>query len=42
MLLYVCARIGDDIAGIVGALVPLILFGIAEIILVATTKPLSR
>ena len=42
MLLYVCARIGDDIAGLVGALVPLILVGIAEIILVATTKPLAR
>jgi hypothetical protein len=39
VLLYVSARIGYDIAGVIGALAPLVLFGCAEIILVVTTRP---
>jgi hypothetical protein len=39
VLLYISARIGYDIAGVIGALAPLVLFGCAEIILVVTTRP---
>ncbi|MFK4442981.1 hypothetical protein ABH944_003236 [Caballeronia udeis] len=41
VLLYVCARIGYEIAGPAGAIAPLIAFGCVEAVLVRTTKPLS-
>lgn len=40
ILLYVCARIGYEIAGPVGAIAPLIMFGCVEAVLVRATKPL--
>jgi uncharacterized MAPEG superfamily protein len=39
VLLYVCARFGFEIAGTVGAIVPLVLFGGAEGVLFWTTRP---
>ena len=41
VLLYVCARFGFEVAGTIGAIVPLVLFGAAEIVLTRVTKPLS-
>jgi len=41
VLLYVCSRFGFEIAGPVGAIVPLVLFGGAEAVLASATKPLS-
>ncbi len=40
VLLYVCARFGFEVAGPVGAIVPLVLFGGAEAVLVLATRPL--
>ena len=40
--LYVCARFGFEIAGTVGAIVPLVLFGGAEGLLFWATKPLHH
>jgi uncharacterized MAPEG superfamily protein len=42
VLLYVCGRFGFEIAGTVGAIVPLVLFGGAETVLVWATRPLRR
>ena len=42
VLLYVCARFGFEIAGTVGAIVPLVLFGGAEGVLFWATKPLHH
>jgi hypothetical protein len=39
VLLYVCARFGYDIAGPVGAILPLIAFAAAEAVLVWATRP---
>jgi hypothetical protein len=39
VLLYVCARIGFEIAGLAGAIAPLVVFGCAEAFLVRATKP---
>jgi hypothetical protein len=39
VLLYVSARFGFEIAGIVGAITPLALFGCAEVFLVWATRP---
>jgi len=41
VLLYVCARIGYEIAGPAGAIAPLIVFGCVEAVLVRTTRPVS-
>jgi len=41
VLLYVCARIGYEIAGPAGAVAPLIVFGCVEAVLVRTTRPVS-
>jgi hypothetical protein len=41
VLLYVCARIGYEIAGPAGAIAPLIVFGCVEAVLVWATKPVS-
>jgi hypothetical protein len=41
VLLYVCARMGYEIAGPVGAIAPLIIFGCVEAVLVRATKPLG-
>ncbi|HUZ67227.1 MAG TPA: MAPEG family protein [Beijerinckiaceae bacterium] len=41
VLLYVCARFGFEIAGPVGALTPLVLFGCIEAFLVRATKPVQ-
>ena len=41
ILLYVCARIGHEIAGPVGAIAPLVIFGCVEAVLVRATKPLG-
>lgn len=41
VLLYVCARIGYEIAGPVGAMVPLVIFGCVEAVLVRATKPVN-
>ncbi len=40
VLLYVCARFGFELAGPVGAITPLVLFGAAEAVLTCTTRPL--
>jgi hypothetical protein len=39
VLLYVCARIGYEIAGPAGAIAPLVVFGCVEAFLVRTTRP---
>ena len=39
VLLYVGARFGHDLAGAIGAIVPLVIFAAIEIILVRTTRP---
>jgi MAPEG family len=39
VLLYVCARFGHDLAGAIGAIVPLVIFAAIEIVLVKTTRP---
>lgn len=39
VLLYVCARFGYEIAGVAGAAAPLVLFAIAEAVLVRATRP---
>jgi hypothetical protein len=39
VLLYVCARIGYEIAGAAGAIAPLIAFGCVEAVLVRATRP---
>ncbi len=39
VLLYVCAKIGFEIAGLAGAIAPLVVFGCAEAFLVRATKP---
>jgi hypothetical protein len=41
VLLYVCARIGYEIAGPAGAIAPLIVFGCVEAVLVRATRPVS-
>jgi hypothetical protein len=41
VLLYVCAKIGYEIAGPAGAIAPLIVFGCVEVVLVRATKPVS-
>ena len=41
VLLYVVARFGGELAGWPGAIALLVLFGIGEAILVATTKPIT-
>ncbi|QIE25765.1 hypothetical protein SBC1_49620 (plasmid) [Caballeronia sp. SBC1] len=41
VLLYVCARIGYEIAGPAGAIAPLIAFGCVEAVLVRATRPVS-
>lgn len=38
VLLYVCARFGYEVAGTVGAAVPLVLFGIAELLLISAVR----
>jgi hypothetical protein len=40
VLLYVCARIGYEMAGPAGAIAPLIVFGCVEAVLVRATRPL--
>jgi len=39
VLLYVCARFGNDVAGPAGALSPLVLFGVIEAYLFYATRP---
>ena len=39
VLLYVCARFGNDVAGPAGALAPLVLFGVIEAYLFYATRP---
>jgi hypothetical protein len=39
VLLYVCARFGFETAGLAGAIIPLVLFAGAEVVLTWTTKP---
>ena len=39
VLLYVCARFGHDLAGVIGAVAPLVIFAAIEIVLVKTTRP---
>jgi hypothetical protein len=41
-LLYVCCRFGFELAGPVGAIITLILFGGAEAVLAWATKPLRN
>ena len=41
VLLYVCARIGYEIAGPAGAIAPLIVFGCVEAVLVRATRPVG-
>jgi uncharacterized MAPEG superfamily protein len=40
VLLYVCARFGFEVAGMVGAIAPIVLFAGAEAVLVWATRPL--
>ena len=42
VLLYVCASFGFEIAGRVGAIVPIVFFACAEAVLVWATRPLRR
>jgi uncharacterized MAPEG superfamily protein len=42
VLLYVCAKFGFEIAGTVGAVVPIVFFAGAEAVLVWATRPLRR
>jgi MAPEG family protein len=39
VLLYVCARFGYELGGIWGASIPLVLFGVAESLLLAKVRP---
>jgi len=41
VLLYVCVRFGFEMAGVVGAIVPLALFAAAEVVLTLSTRPLQ-
>jgi uncharacterized metal-binding protein len=42
VLLYVCVRFGFEMAGVVGAVVPLALFVAAEVVLTWSTRPIQN